>query len=86
MPLKPDGHIDWSKFFMGFAVAFVFVMQQWHSFRISENASGVAAQDKVIQVTQSGKDALLKELTHLQKQITELQRRTNGGTVGQIPK
>ena len=26
---KPDGGTDWSKFFMGFAVAFVFVMQSY---------------------------------------------------------
>jgi len=26
---KPDGNTDWNKFFMGFAVAFVFVMQSY---------------------------------------------------------
>ena len=32
----PTGDIDWSKIFMGFAMALVFVMQQWHSIQMSD--------------------------------------------------
>ena len=33
---NPTGQIDWSKIFMGFAMALVFVMQQWHSIQMSD--------------------------------------------------
>ena len=36
MPVKVDGSVDWSKFFMGAAVAFVFVMQAYHSMRLDD--------------------------------------------------
>jgi len=32
---QPTGETDWSKIFMGFAMALVFVMQQWHSIEVS---------------------------------------------------
>ena len=33
---KLDGTFDYSKFFMGLAVAIVFVLQSWHSIQISD--------------------------------------------------
>ena len=33
---KGNGEIDWSKVFMGFAVAVVFIMQQWHSMQMAD--------------------------------------------------
>ena len=36
MPIKQDGTVDWSKLFMGFAVALVFVMQAYHSMKLED--------------------------------------------------
>ena len=33
---KDNGDIDWSKLFMGFAMALVFVMQQYHAIQVED--------------------------------------------------
>ena len=33
---KDNGDIDWTKLFMGFAVAVVFIMQQYHTIKLAD--------------------------------------------------
>ena len=44
---NPTGQIDWSKIFMGFAVALVFVMQQWHSIQMSNIKSSMVPRAEI---------------------------------------
>ena len=41
MPTKENGQTDWSKIFMGAAVALVFIMQQYHAMQISDVKANV---------------------------------------------
>ena len=43
----PTGDVDWSKIFMGFAMALVFVMQQWHSIQMSDIKADMVPRDEV---------------------------------------
>ena len=37
----PTGDTDWSKLFMGFAMAFVFVLQAWHGMQVQDLKANV---------------------------------------------
>jgi len=43
----PTGDVDWSKIFMGFAMALVFVMQQWHSIQMSDIKADMVQEPKL---------------------------------------
>ena len=43
---KPDGSFDFSKFFMGLAVALVFIMQQYHAMQLADVKSNVVPRDE----------------------------------------
>lgn len=44
---KPDGGFDWSKLFMGLAVAIVFIMQQYHAMQLSDVKTIVVPRTEV---------------------------------------
>jgi len=55
------GGIDYSKIAMGFAVAFVVVLQQWQTYRIAE----IKAQGEITKIQFITKDAVNKRLDHM---------------------
>jgi len=64
---KPNGEVDWSKVFMGFAVALVLVLQQWQSYRIAE----IKAQGEVNSVNFMSKDQIEKRLEMLEAKFMD---------------
>ena len=76
---KPNGDIDYQKLFMGFAVALVFVMQQWHAMQLSNIKAEVVPRkeyqshvDKVM-----AKDDILTALTNLSDRLDAMEE-SNG--------
>ncbi len=74
---KVNGDIDWNKLFMGFAVAFVFIMQQYHSMQVSSikqeivpRAEYTAHQENVMD-----KDIILEALKRLGDRMDELENK-----------
>ena len=49
----PTGETDWSKIFMGFAMALVFVMQQWHSIEVSDIKASMVPRAEIQAHTQN---------------------------------
>jgi hypothetical protein len=79
MPQKEDGSTDWSKVFMGFAVALVFVMQQYHAMQVSDLKEQVvprhefeAKAEKVMD-----KDEIMFALQRLAERLDAIEGRTN---------
>jgi len=46
---KPNGDIDWNRFFMGFAVALVFVIQSLHSMSLLWLSENTIPKDKILE-------------------------------------
>ena len=46
--VKTNGQTDWNKFFMGAAVAVVFVMQTWSQMQHEESRSDIKQLDKIV--------------------------------------
>ena len=72
---KENGDIDWSKLFMGFAMALVFIMQQYHAMQVSDLKAVVVPrpeytihQDKVMD-----KDIILEALNRLDDRIDTIE-------------
>ena len=55
------GDMDWSKVFMGFAMALVLVLQQWQSYRLAE----IKAQGEVNAVQFMKRAEIVKRLDHM---------------------
>ena len=82
MPTKEDNTIDWSKLFMGFAVALVLILQQWQAYRIAEIK---ATSENFIE-----KDEVNKRLDHMDEVFMKkdellvhlkiIERRNNGNS------
>jgi len=87
---RTNGDIDWSKLFMGFAVALVLVLQQWQSYRLAEikavadaNANDFMKKEEVAKRLDHMDDTFMKKdelLIHLRKleeshNITSLRRK-----------
>ncbi len=72
---KSNGETDWNKLFMGFAIAFVFVMQQYHSMQVSSikqeivpRAEYAAHQENVMD-----KDIIIEALKKLGERMDKLE-------------
>ena len=56
-----NGDIDWSKVFMGFAMALVLVLQQWQSYRLAE----IKAQAEANSVQFMKRKEVVRRLDHM---------------------
>jgi len=55
------GELDWTKVFMGFAMALVLILQQWQAYRIAE----IKAQGEITKIQFITKAAVEKRLDHM---------------------
>ena len=55
------GDLDWTKVFMGFAMALVVILQQWQAYRIAE----IKAQGEITRIQYITKEAVTKRLDHM---------------------
>jgi len=62
-----NGNIDWSKVFMGFAMALVLVLQQWQSYRLAE----IKAQGEVNAIQFMKKDEITRRLNHMDEKFMQ---------------
>ena len=71
-----NGDIDWSKMFMGFAVALVFVMQQYHAMQVSDLKSNVVprAEYEVKHQDVMDKDVILAAIKELHDRIDRIEK------------
>ena len=56
-----NGDIDYTKIFMGFAMALVVILQQWQAYRIAE----IKAQGEITRIQYITKEAVTKRLDHM---------------------
>jgi len=70
-----NNKIDWNKIFMGAAVAIVFVMQQYHSIKLSDLKDEVVPRVELQKKhdTLMAKDEILFALDHISKRIDILE-------------
>ena len=64
---KDNGDIDYSKLFMGFAMALVLVLQQWQSYRLAE----IKAQGEVNAIQFMKKDEVVRRLNHMDEKFMQ---------------
>jgi len=76
MPVKSNGDIDWSKVFMGFAVAVVFIMQQWHSMQMADIKAEVVPRSEYSQAV-IHKDVVLEAVNRLGQRLDALEGKPN---------
>jgi len=81
MPTKSDGGTDWSKLFMGFAVALVFVFQSYHqivqdahSDEIKKLHSNTLSEHQIDKKIDTKTKGLIRELIEIQKTQLEQNR------------
>ena len=55
------GDLDWSKVFMGFAMALVLILQQWQSYRLAE----IKAQAEANSVQFMKREEVVRRLDHM---------------------
>jgi len=73
---KPNGDTDWNKFFMGFAVALVLVIQQFQTYHIADLKAQALIQEKVFmpkeRVLKKEAEAL-KKLAHIESRLDKIE-------------
>ncbi len=76
---KVNGEVDWNKLFMGFAVALVFIMQQYHAMQVSNIKSTIVprAEYTAHQENVMDKDVILEALERLGTRIDEVEADAN---------
>ena len=76
---KPDGTFDYSKFFMGLAVAVVFVMQQWHAMKLEDLKTQVVPRKEIEQQTTKfmHRDTILSAINRLNNRMDILEGKQN---------
>ncbi len=72
---KVNGDIEWNKLFMGFAVALVFIMQQYHAMQVSDLKNTVVprAEYEIKHQEVMDKDIILEALKRLGDRIEGLE-------------
>ena len=72
---KPDGTFDYSKFFMGLAVAIVFVLQQYHAMQLDDVRSSVVPRAEYEKHRDStmDKDEILKALQMVNARLNSME-------------
>ena len=73
--MKDDGSFDYSKFFMGLAVAIVFVLQQWHAIQLDDVRSKVVPRAEYEKHRDStmDKDEILKALQMVNARLNAME-------------
>ena len=75
---KPNGDTDWAKFFMGFAVALVFIIQSVHSLNISNLKEDLVPRSEIHERYTTKNEAVIitqESIDKLQKYLISLERR-----------
>ena len=72
---KPDGSFDYSKFFMGLAVAIVFVLQQWHAMQLEDVKNTIVPRVEYEKHRDStmDKDEILKALQMVNSRLNSME-------------
>ncbi len=72
---KDNGDIDWNKLFMGFAMALVFIMQQWHAMQVADLKAVVVprVEYSAHQENVMDKDVILKALSRLGERLDKME-------------
>ena len=74
---------DWSKIFMGAAVALVFIMQQWHSMQMSDIKADLVPRPEFQRKADTimGKDEILDAFKDFSRRLEQLEmEKTDAGT------
>ncbi len=71
---KVNGEVDWNKLFMGFAVALVFIMQQYHAMQVADLKSNVVprAEYEIKHQEVMDKDIILAAIKELHDRIDNI--------------
>ena len=74
--LKTDGEIDYQKLFMAFAMAVVFIMQQYHAMQVADLKSNVVPRAELAIKHQEimDKDIILAAIKELHDRIDEVEK------------
>ena len=74
---KDNGDIDWSKIFMGFAMALVFVMQQYHAMQVSNLKSNIVprAEYEAKHRDVMDKDVIISALKELNNRLDRMEEK-----------
>ena len=77
---KPDGNTDWSKFFMGFAVAAVFVMQSFSQMQHNQTKTDIrdihkeyVPRPEINRYLEVNEDNIKKVLADIDARLTKLE-------------
>ena len=70
---QPNGDVDWSKIFMGFAMAAVLILQQVQTMHIAE----IRTQAEINKVNFLSKDKVYKIEDNLEKRLEILEEKCN---------
>ena len=77
MPTKLNEEVDWSKLFMGFAVALVFVLQAVNQMRVEQIKSTTLIEqeitDKIVKRVGTAKEELQKQIDVLKVSVKKLE-------------
>ena len=74
--LKTNGEIDYQKLFMAFAMAVVFIMQQYHAMQVADLKSNVVprAEYELKHQEVMDKDMILAAIKELHDRIDEVKK------------
>ncbi len=74
--LKTDGNVDYQKMFMAFAMAVVFIMQQYHAMQVADLKSNVVprAEYEIKHQEVMDKDIILAAIKELHDRIDEVEK------------
>jgi len=74
---KDNGDTDWSKIFMGFSVALVYIMQQYHAMQVADLKANVVprAEYEMKHADVMDKDEILKALSELNTRLDALEEK-----------
>ena len=72
--LKTNGEIDYQKLFMAFAMAVVFIMQQYHAMQVADLKSNIVprAEYEIKHQEVMDKDVILAAIAELHDRIDEV--------------
>ena len=72
--LKTNGEIDYQKMFMAFAMAVVFIMQQYHAMQVADLKSNIVprAEYEIKHQEVMDKDVILAAIKELHNRIDEV--------------
>ena len=71
-----NGNVDWSKLFMGVAMAVVFVMQQYHAIQVEDLRANIVPRAEYTAHRENvmDKDIILAALKELNERIDDIEK------------